>query len=213
MREIIPGVFHWTSVHPKIRIEVSSYWLDESGVLIDPLVPPDVGLGWFAARSAAPVAVLLSNRHHYRDSARFVAAFGCVVLCNKAGLHEFTPDESVDGFAIGDLLPGGVIACEVGAICPDDTALYLPDHRAMAFADGLVSGGPHGDGGRLGFVPDVLMDAPERTKQDLLESFRRLLGEHEFEHLLLAHGGPVIGDGRRQLEELIAVEGRTAFGL
>ncbi len=213
MREILPGVIHWISVHPTIRIEVSSYWLDAPGVLIDPLVPSDVGLEWFAARTAAPVAVLLSNRHHYRDSARFAAAFGCPVLCNQAGLHEFTRGEPVDGFAIGEVLPGGVVACEVGQICPDDTALYLPDHRAMAFADGLVGGGPHGEGGHLGFVPDVLMDAPERTKQGLLESFRRLLAEYEFEHLLLAHGGPVIDDGRWQLEELIAAGGRTALEL
>jgi glyoxylase-like metal-dependent hydrolase (beta-lactamase superfamily II) len=210
MREVLPGVVHWTTIHPKIRIEVSSYWLDKAGVLIDPFVPPDVGLEWFAARPVPPVAVLLSSRHHYRESGRFAEAFGAAVLCNQAGLHEFTHGEPVQGFAIGDVLPGGVIACEVGVICPDDTALYLPDQRAMAFADGVVTGGPHG-GGPLGFVPDMLMDEPENTKKGLLASFGRLLATYEFDHLLLAHGGPVIGDGRRQLEELIAVGGRTAF--
>jgi len=213
MHEVLPGVFHWTSIHPKIGIEVSSYWLDGPGVVLDPLIPADVGLEWFAERSRPPVAVLLSNRHHYRDSGSFVERFGCTVRCNQAGLHEFTHGEAVEGFAIGDVLPGGVIACEFGAICPDDTALYLPDHGAMAFADGLVRGGPHGAGPRLGFVPDILMDTPERTKQLLLEGLRRLASAYAFEHLLLAHGGPVIGDGRRQLEDLLAVGGRTAFEL
>ncbi len=40
MHEILPGLYHWTAIHPKIEVPVSSYWLDEAGVLIDPLVAP-----------------------------------------------------------------------------------------------------------------------------------------------------------------------------
>jgi hypothetical protein len=57
------------------------------------------------------------------------------------------------------------------------------------------------------------MDDPEQTKQGLLASLRRALEELAFDHVLLAHGGPVIGDGRRQLEELVDSGGRTAFDL
>jgi hypothetical protein len=32
----------------------------------------------------------------------------------------------------------------------------------------------------------------------------------EFEHLLLAHGLPLIGNGRRELEQLVSQGGRTA---
>ena len=209
MMEILPGTYHWTSIHPKLHIEVASYWLDGPGVAIDPLVPADVGLEWFARRPVAPIAVLLSNRHHYRHSGEFAARFGCGVHVNRAGLHEFTHGEALEPFDPGDVLPGGVVACEVGAICPDETALYLPAQRAMVFADGLVRGGPHGSRD-LGFVPDQLMDDPQRTKQGLLAAFARLLDTYEFEHLLLAHGGPVLGDGRRGLEDLIAKGGRTA---
>ena len=82
MREVLPGVFHWTTLHPRIQSDVSSYWLDRAGVAIDPLVPSEHGLEWFSERTSSPKAVLLSNRHHYRDSARFVDAFGCSVHCN-----------------------------------------------------------------------------------------------------------------------------------
>ena len=135
-----PGVFHWTTPHPRIHIDVSSYWLDRAGVAIDPLVPSERGLEWFAERTSSPKAVLLSNRHHYRDSDRFVEAFGCSVHCNRAGLHEFSHGEAVEGFEPGDTLPGGVLACDVGGICPDETALYLPEQRAVALADGVVRG-------------------------------------------------------------------------
>jgi hypothetical protein len=211
MQEVLPGVYHWTAIHPKIQVEVSSYWLDEYGVLIDPLVPPDVGIDWFAERPVKPSAILLSNRHHYRQSGELAQAFGCEVHCNRAGLHEFTHSEPVRGFDIGEELPGGATACELDAICPDDTALHIPAKRAVAIADGVVRGGPHGQDGLLGFVPDALMDDPPATKRGLLDACARLLDRLDFDHLLLAHGGPVIGDGRAQLQDLLESGGRTAF--
>jgi hypothetical protein len=211
VQEVLPGVFHWLARHPKIHVEVSSYWLDTEGVLIDPLVPPGDGLEWFAERPRQPSAVLLSNRHHYRQADRFAQRYGCPVYCNSAGLHEFTHGEDVHGFGVGERLPGGVTACELGAICPDDTALHLREQRALAIADAVVRGGPFGDSGPLGFVPDSLMDDPGQTKRALLASFARLLEQVDFESLLLAHGGPVIGDGRALLQDLVECGGRTAF--
>ena len=210
MREVLPGVFHWTTLHPRIQRDVSSYWLDRAGVAIDPLVPSELGLEWFSERTSSPKAVLLSNRHHYRDSARFVDAFGCSVHCNAAGLHEFSHGEAVEGFEPGDTLPGGVLACEVAGICPDETALYLPEQRAVALADGVVRGR---QGGSPGFVPDSLMDDSPGTKRALLAAYARLLDQLDFEHVLLAHGDPLIGDGRAALQELVATGGQTAFEL
>ncbi len=211
MQEVLPGVFHWTTRHPRIGTVVSSYWLEEDGVLFDPLVPDAEGLEWFAQRAAPPTDVLLSCRHHYRQSDRFAARFGCVVRCNAAGLHEFTHGEAVAGFAVGDVLAGGVVAREMDALSPDDTALHIPSKRALVLADAVVRAGPAGGGGPLGFVPDALMDDPPTTKRGLLASCERLLGEAEFEHLLLAHGGPVVEEGRALLEDLLACGGRSAF--
>jgi hypothetical protein len=211
MQEVLPGIFHWPVSHPRIHMEVSSYWLEDGGVLIDPLIPPEEGLEWFDRRSTPPAEILLSNRHHYRDSAAFQDMYGCPVYCNRAGLHEFIDGEPIVAFDPGDHLPGGVVAQAVEGLCADETALHLPSRRALLFADGVARGGPEGQTGRLGFVPDSLMDDPPETKQRLLDAFSRLLEELEFDHLLLAHGGPVIGDGRAQLEELVKCGGRTAF--
>ena len=209
MEEVLPGVRHWIARHPKLGILVSSYWLPAAGVLFDPLVP---GEGIEAFEAEPPRAILLSNRHHLRESSRFVERFGCTVHCNSAGLHEFAGSGvEVAGFEVGVRLPGGVVAAVMDAICPDDTALYLPEQRALVLADGVVRGGEYGAGGPLGFVPDGLMDDPPRTKRELLASCQRLLEELDFDSLLLAHGGPVIGEGRALLEELVACGGRTAF--
>jgi len=117
------------------------------------------------------------------------------VHCVRAGLDEFTDGAKVEPFDFGDELPGGAVAYEVGAICPDETALHLPALAALAIADGAVrfeAGAP------LAFVPDAYMDEPERTKEGLRESYRRL-ATLDFRHLLLAHGEPFVGTGRDAL--------------
>lgn len=211
VREILPGIHHWITVHPKIQIPVSSYWLEDGGVLIDPLIPPDVGCEWFADRTAEPSAILLSNRHHYRHSGELAERFDLPVYCVRSGMHEFANGEPVTAFDPGDELPGGVVAIEIGGLCPDETALYRPRSRAIVFADGVVRHGPEGEQGPLGFVSDSLMDDPEDTKRALLDAYARVLSDYEFDHVLLAHGEPVIGDGRAYLEEFVASGGRTAF--
>ncbi len=120
-------------------------------------------------------------------------------------MHEFSDEQRVQPFEFGDELPGGVIAHEVGAICPDETALELPAARAVAFADGLVR--YSASDGSLGFVPDDLMgDDPQAVKSGLLESFARLL-TLDFDHVLLAHGLPVVGDGKQQLRRFVESAG------
>ena len=194
MEEIAPGLWHWSAPHPRIKIRVHSYYLPAERVVIDP-IEPENGLGWFAEHGATPDHVLLTNRHHYRSSADFVERFGATVHCAQEGLHEFGPDRRVEPFAFGDELPGGVVAHEVGAICPDESALHIPAHEALAVADGAVrweTGAP------LAFVPDDYMDGPERTKRGLREAYLGL-AELDFRHLLLAHGEPFMGDGRDAL--------------
>ena len=209
MEQILPGVAHWRTRHPSIGSEVDSWWLTGQGVLIDPLVPGDVGLDWFAVQPDTPTAIVLSNRHHYRGSAEFRERFGCTVHVPRTGLDNFGPDrQPVEPYDPGDQLPGGLQVHEIGALCPDDMALHLAASEAVFFADGLV----RASSGRLGFVPDSLMDEPEETKRGLVESLQRLLDDvADFKHLLMAHGGALLEDGRAELEALVADGGRNAF--
>ena len=193
MEEIVPGIWHWAAPHPRITIRVHSYYLPAERTVIDPITPPE-GLDWFAEHGP-PDQILLTNRHHFRSSGEFVERFGASVRCARQGLHEFEQGEPVQPFDFGDELPGGIVAHQVGAICPDETALYLPAYRALAVADGAVR---LEEEGPLTFVPDFLMDDPEQTRQGLREAYRPL-AELDFHHLLLAHGEPFVGNGREVL--------------
>jgi hypothetical protein len=193
VEQIVPGIWHWSAPHPRIKIRVHSYGLPAERVLIDPVLPT-AGLGWFEEH-APPTDVLLTNRHHYRSSGDFVDRFGATVRCVREGLHEFSQGEPVEPFDFGDELPGGIVAHEVGALCPDEAALFIPAYRALAVADGAVRWEERGP---LAFVPDSLMDQPEETKRGLCDAYSRL-AELEFDHLLLAHGDPFVGNGRQVL--------------
>jgi hypothetical protein len=197
MQEIAPGIVHWQTYHERIHSKVSSYMVVAGGVVLDPR-SPDEGFDALAQRFGEPRTVILTNRHHYRQSGELESRYGATVYCHEAGMHEFTHGEHVVPFAFGEELPGGAIAQEVGAITPEETAVWFPAEGALAFADGLVRRPPDGP---LGFVPDELLgDDPEGVKRGLLAAFRALAALSP-EHLLLAHGLPVVGDGRRTLEE------------
>jgi hypothetical protein len=201
MEEIAPGIFHWIAFHEGIRQDVHSYYVPESVTLIDPM-EPDEGLEWFAER-VPPERILLTNRHHYRHSGRFVDRFGCRVLCHKSGLHEFEGGPAVQGFEFGKEVAPGITAYEVDSICPEESALYIEaGGGALSVADGVVEW-PGRPG--LSFVPDGLLgDDPEAVKEGLRAAYGRLADELEFETLMMAHGNPVIGAARDTLRAFVS---------
>jgi hypothetical protein len=192
VEEIAPGLWHWTARRETIGKEVSSYYLAEERVVIDPMTPPERP-EWFQ-----PEHAILTCRHHSRDAWEL----GCPPWVVEQGAHELEGRGEFHTYAWGDEPPGGIIACEVDALSPDETALFIPARRALAIGDGVVRwDGVEG----LTFVPDFLMDDPEETRAGLKAAYRRLLADLEFDHLLLAHGDPVISDAKQQLAALVEV--------
>lgn len=198
MDELLPGIFHWKAFHEGIGMEVGSHCVRLHGeiTLIDPMEPPE-GLEWF--RDAPPTRILLTNRHHWRHSGRFVEAFGCQVRCHRAGVHEFDDGREVEPFDFGEEVAPGIRALEVGAICDEDTALHVRSGEGiLAFADALIR-----YRGALGFVPDSLIGAdPERVKREMRRSLASLL-DADFDHLLFAHGEPLVGGGKSALRRFL----------
>jgi hypothetical protein len=199
VQEIAPGIFHWTAFRSSIGSRVSSYYVEPAGVLIDPMAP-EGGLDVFDGH-APPQQALLTTRHHYRDCDAFIERFGVTVVCSAPGLHEFEgTDRRVEGFEFGDEVAPGVVAVGTNAISPDDTTFVIAHGGgALSFGDGLV----RPPGGPLGFVPDSLMgDDPAAVRDGLTNAHRGLL-ERDFDHLLFAHGEPLVGGGRAALKEFV----------
>jgi hypothetical protein len=189
VREIAPGIRHWTARHPNLGIDVSSYWLPDLRVLLDPLAVPDEVEGI--------EEIVLSNRHHKRDCFNAAERFGAPVRPPRVGLHEFDEDDPVEPYDFEQPLAGGAITpYQVTELWADDCVLHIPSLDALAVADAVVE-----YRGPLEFVPEQFMDDPEAEKRGIRDGLARLADELEFEHLLLAHGDPVPGEGRERLRE------------
>ena len=189
MQELTPGIRHWTAVHPNLRMEVSSYWLPELGVLLDPIAVPEEVEG---VRH-----ILLSNRHHRRDALAARERFGALLRAPRVGMHEFEPGDPIEPYDFDEpLADGQIVPHQVTELWPDDGALQIPSVRALAIADSVMN---YDD--RLSLVPDRFMDDPPAESRALREGLARLADELDFDHVLPAHGTPLIGDGRERLRE------------
>ena len=187
MDEIAPGIRHWKATHPNLGIEVSAYWLPELKLLLDPIAVPDEVEG--------VEHILLSCRHHVRDSLEAAERFGATVRAPVTGMHDFGDDGPVQPYDFGEPLAGGaVMAHQVGGLSPDETGLHIPPVGALSIADGAIRYGEE-----LGFVPEQYMDDPEKDKADIRRGLGELAERLDFDVLLLAHGEPMASGGREAL--------------
>lgn len=197
MHEILPGVLHWTTFHDGIGARVSSYYVEPAGALIDPRLP-GAGADAFAGR-ARPQQVVLTTGLHRRHAADFADAFGCTIRASPQALARLDGALEAEPYHDGDEVAPGITAIEIGAIAPDEYALHIAaGDGALMFADALVH-----HAGTLGFFPDGLLgDEPATVKAGLKDAFAGLL-TRDFDHLLFAHGDPLIGGGRRALRRFV----------
>ena len=197
-REVASGILYWSATHPRIGQEVSSFYLTGARVLLNPIMPPD-GLEWFFT-GPPPAAVVLTNHHHRRDSREFTERFGIKVHLVEEGAELFEDDKvPLEPFAFGDTILGGLTAHHVADAWPDETAIEIPGCRALAVADAVMR-----VNGELALVPDQYMDDAGVERPQLIEGMQRLVDTVDFDHLLLAHGDPVLGDGRDQLRAVLS---------
>jgi hypothetical protein len=193
MREIFPGVYHWTVFHEPIRGRVSSYYVQPAGIVIDPKVPE----GGLESLPGEPQQVLLTSGHHDRDARMLAGHFGVPIRVSREGRDHLGGELEVEVFSDGDEVAPGVTAIHIGKLSDDEGAFHIAvGDGAMSFADGLIR-----YRGELGFVPDELIgDDPESVKRGLKQAFSGLLSR-EFDNLLFAHGDPLVGGGKEALRK------------
>jgi hypothetical protein len=58
--------------------------------------------------------------------------------------------------------------------------------------------------GEIGFVPDFLLgDDPPAIKAGIRDAFLRICRNFNFDHLLFAHGEPLVGGGKAALQRYL----------
>jgi glyoxylase-like metal-dependent hydrolase (beta-lactamase superfamily II) len=208
VRELAPGLWHWTATHPGWEDgepwdpNVSSYAIDDGErlLLFDPLgVPSEIE----ALTAERETAIVLTAPWHERDSQSLVRRLGVPVYTPAADTAEdlmrdwnLTAEQVGDGspdvkwlrdgegeahwYSAGDQLPFGI------EVFPghkrNDLVLWMESRRAVFVGDTIAD---LGEGLRIN--ERWLRD--DVTRESVVEGLRPLL-ELPVEHLLPAHGAP-----------------------
>jgi hypothetical protein len=187
IRDVAPGLWLWRQRHPDWREgfdwepEVTSFAVQSRGaaLLLDPLAPPDDAPEvWARLDALRPEAIVVLKPDHVRDVDLFVERYEAEAHGPFLFWRDDVPRTELKPLRPGDDLPGGVSAHYDGR-GQMETPVYLPEQRALVFADGMTA-----PGGVL--RPWGAPWHEERT----LPTLRALL-DLPFELVLVGHGEPV----------------------
>jgi glyoxylase-like metal-dependent hydrolase (beta-lactamase superfamily II) len=187
IRDVAPGLWLWRQPHPAWRdgfdweAEVSSVAVESRGVrlVLDPLAPPPGAREvWERLEAVRPSFVVVLKPDHVRDVDLFVRWYGARAYGPFLFWPDDVPQTPLTPVEPGDELPGGLRALEDGR-GRMETPVYLPEQRALVFADALTA-----PGGEL-----RVWSSP-RHAQRTLPTLRAMLSL-PFEHVLVSHGEPL----------------------
>jgi hypothetical protein len=187
VRGVAVGLWLWRQAHWEWREgfdwepEVSSFVVESRGetVVLDPLAPkPGTHDVWARLDARPPTAIVVLKPDHVRDVDVFAHWYGATAYGPYLFWGGRRPRTDLTPVRPGDELPGGLRALYDGRGSME-TPLYLPEQRALVFADGMTA-----PGGVLRVWWSPVLE------KGVLPALRTLL-DLPFEIVLVSHGEPV----------------------
>ena len=187
IRDVAPGLWLWRQPHPSWApgddwpAEVASFAVESrgAGVLLDPLAPPPSERAVYERIDAlAPSAVIVLKPDHVRDVDLFTRWYGADAYGPQLYWRDDVPKTELRPAHPGAELPGGLTTHHDGRGM-QETPVYLPDQRALVFADALTA--PEGEL-RVWHTP--------WHRERVLPTLHGLL-DLDFDLVLVSHGEPV----------------------
>jgi hypothetical protein len=203
IHDVVDGLWLWRQPHPDWNGQsdweplVTSVAVASGGarVLLDPLAPPPREReAWDRIEAFAPDTAVVLKPDHVRDVDLFVRWYGVRAFGPPVYWRDDIPKTELEHVRPGDELPGGLLAFDDGRAMME-TPLYLPEQRALVFADALTA--PDGE---------LRVWDSSLHERRALPALRELL-ELPFEHVILSHGEPV-----HTREDFIAALDRAPYG-
>jgi hypothetical protein len=187
LRDVATGLWIWRMEHPDWKPGqgweplVASTCVESGGetLVLDPLAPPaDASEVWQRLDARPPTTVVVLKPDHVRHVDLFVRRYRARALGPRLFFRDDVPETELEWIEPGSQLPGGIVALYDGR-GRNETPLWLPQQRALVFADALTA-----PGGQL------RVWATPFHKDRTLPALRTLL-EFPFEHVIVSHGEPV----------------------
>ena len=182
-----PGLWIWRREHPDWKPGlgwegmVTSTCVEAGGEvgLLDALAPPeDAAEVWARLDARPPTFLVVLKPDHVRDVDFFASRYGVPAFGPDVFHRGDVPETELEWIGPGSELPGGLLALYDGRN-RNETPLWLPEQRALVFADALTS--PEGE--------LLVWGLPWHEKR-VLPALRALL-ELPFELVIVSHGEPV----------------------
>jgi hypothetical protein len=187
VHDVVDGLWFWRMAHPDWDGQsdwepaVTSVAVESGGrrVLLDPLAPPpSARAAWERIEAFAPDTAIVLKPDHVRDVDLFVRWFGVRAFGPALFWRGDVPKTEFERVRPGDELPGAIEAFDDGRGMLE-TPLYLPEQRALVFADALTA--PEGE---------LLVWDSALHERRALPALRELLAL-PFEHVIVSHGDPL----------------------
>jgi hypothetical protein len=187
VRDVAAGLWIWRLEHPAWRPgldwepHVTSTCVASGGetLVLDPLAPPaDARDVWERLDERPPTVVVVLKPDHVRDVDLFVRRYDARAFGPYLFWPGDAPETELEGIEPGSELPGGLVALYDGR-GRNETPLWLPEQRALVFADALTAPGG-----------ELRVWATPWHEERALPALRALL-ELPFEHVIVSHGEPV----------------------
>ena len=186
-RDVAAGLWIWRLEHPDWNPgldwpqTVTSTCVAAGGevALLDPLAPPeDADEVWARFDEQPPTLIAILKPDHVRDVDLFVRRYGARAFGPSLFWRHDIPETELEPIEPGAELPGGLVALYDGR-GRNETPLWLPEQRALVFADALTA--PEGE---------LRIWSTPWHEDRALPALRALL-ELPFEHVIVSHGEPV----------------------
>jgi hypothetical protein len=207
------GLWRWTARHPEwhprdFGSEVASFAVAANGdlLLIDPLLPPEslAVLDLIDGLLGKRLAILISIPYHVRSSEelwrRYRDQTDCTIWGHAACAKRLGDRAGFREIELGVPLPTGVSAHAIGRPRRQETPLYLPSQRALAFGDAVAEV----DSKLRVWSTGKVDDRRARWYRERFNPTLEPLLELEFDRVLVTHGQPVMADGRAELRAALA---------
>jgi hypothetical protein len=187
MIDVAPGLWLWRVDHPDWHEDVGweppvSSTVVESGgevAVLDGIAPPaEASEIWDRLDARPPTLAVVLKPDHVRDVDAFVRRYGARAYGPALFWRDNIPETELEPIEPGDELPGGLVALYEGR-GRAETPLWLPEQRALVFADALTERGG-----------ELRVWATPWHEERVLPALRALL-ELPFEHVIVSHGEPL----------------------
>ena len=184
--DVAPGLWLWRLEHPDWTPDsdwpaaVNSTCVESRGevAVLDPLAPETDDDVWQRLEETPPKFLVILKPDHVRSVDQFARRYSARSFGPSLFWPDDVPETSLEPIEPGSELPGGLVAQYDGR-GRNETPLWLPEQRALVFADALTA--PDGE---------LRVWSTPWHEDRALPALRALL-ELPFELVIVAHGEPV----------------------